>query len=733
MKTVKFTEIGMKNFKGYKGQISLPIYDNKLVLIMGKNGIGKTTLFDSIPFTWYGATPEASGDECVNREIGKNCKTWTKFILAPENINYTIERYQKYDKMGNTVILLKENEKIKVGQRDVIAEIERLLVPKNLFFNTFYFAQQVKTFFTNLPDSNKKEIFRTILKLEKYVEYQKKANKFLKELEDLIKDLEIQKRIKLELINQYENDIMSFNRNIRDIVIRREKEIENINHKISELNIKKETIKDDIKKLEHEIESFNDLSGNINLTENKIRKIEEKIRTVFLKIENEKNIKINDANKEYYKLKEDVEEVKEYKLLECQKQYDLFIEHLSEKNKEIDIAISKNLLNSQEVNIFIKNLENKIKEITERIIKTDVPQCPTCESLLDKKAKDVLEKKVQKYQTEKDLLCTELEVLKAERLDLEEKKTKLRKIEDVNRKKFIEEKDKINVQNKNDIKGIKEALDNKLNLISDLMLREKENLTREFLSDLKTNRFLLSELNEKQEVLNRKKEMLPYCKLDLVKIDSTIENTEKELENLKDSKVYEDYNFKIIEIKEKILIEKGSIENIDLLMLKNIKKKDIIDFWSTGFSSQGIQSLLIDESIPFMNRNVKRYLDEISNGRYKVSFDTLSETKDKEKLKDKISVNVFDNVTKANSVSMLSGGQKRLIDLATILTLSDLQSNIYGIDFNILLFDEIFDSLDEENTESVSFLLKEKSKEKSIYIISHMHNEKIEYDELIKL
>ena len=141
--------------------------------------------------------------------------------------------------------------------------------------------------------------------------------------------------------------------------------------------------------------------------------------------------------------------------------------------------------------------------------------------------------------------------------------------------------------------------------------------------------------------------------------------------------------------------------------------------------------MLIDEAIPFMNEKIKHYLDLISNGRYIVSFDTLSETKAGE-FRDKISVRVLDTYTQANTRLQLSGGQTRLVDIATILTLGDLYAIINNLKINILIFDEIFDALDDENISYVSRVFNKLKENRSIYIISHQHQEHLEADETLK-
>ena len=96
------------------------------------------------------------------------------------------------------------------------------------------------------------------------------------------------------------------------------------------------------------------------------------------------------------------------------------------------------------------------------------------------------------------------------------------------------------------------------------------------------------------------------------------------------------------------------------------------------------------------------------------------------------SINVFDNINHANSISQFSGGQVRLIDIATILTLAELQTKYTNRNINIMLFDEIFDSLDEENISLVSKILKQISFLKNIIVISHVHFDQIEADDILK-
>jgi exonuclease SbcC len=162
------------------------------------------------------------------------------------------------------------------------------------------------------------------------------------------------------------------------------------------------------------------------------------------------------------------------------------------------------------------------------------------------------------------------------------------------------------------------------------------------------------------------------------------------------------------------------------------KKIVILKFWEEAFSQRGIPSMLIDQAIPLMNSSMRKYLELLSNGRYIVTFDTISQTKGGE-YRDKFSVNVLDTKTQVNNRKQLSGGQTRLIDIATILTLRDLKKDLGGIDFNLFAFDEIFDALDDLNIGYVCNILNTLKEDRSLLVVSHRHQDDLEADNHIQL
>lgn len=284
----------------------------------------------------------------------------------------------------------------------------------------------------------------------------------------------------------------------------------------------------------------------------------------------------------------------------------------------------------------------------------------------------------------------------------------------------------------NNEEKVKKEIDDKLlvlnnqvsNIVNNQKLKiiESQSESKQVLEE--RERDLLSHKEEREELdnqINEIKEKITNLKQDIKSVEFQIEN--KKNEEYDETQLISYIN------KEKQL--KTSIENKREDLKRVEKEITVHEFWKTAFSSSGIPSMLIDDSIPFMNQKITKYLDLLTNGRYIVSFDTLAETKAGD-FRDKISVHVIDTHTQANSRVQLSGGQTRLVDIATILTLGDLQSNIQDVKINILLFDEIFDALDYDNATYVSKVLNKLKIDKSIYVISHQLQDQLEADETLE-
>ena len=722
MRDVNFTEVGMENFGPYIDPMVLTFPNDSLTLLTGPNGIGKTMSLDAIPYTLYGITSKgARGDDVVNNVIGRNCKTWVKFTINGDT--YEVIRYRKYTKLNNTVTISKNDEDpYKKGQTEVLPEVVKLICPKKSFMNTLMFGQKVKDFFTDLIDSDKKEIFRMILNIDRYqiyydhdtvTTYVSNTENEIQMNQGLMADAKDQIQIlsnqKKKFYEQRDLEVLELQTSIDT----NQRLIDQWQKTVDDLKAKQEDWKEleqqllDLEKAEKEIDSKFDLQRQQLIQTKELK--DSDLKSQAKQAENEFKLKSVESEKDkrqyYGNLKEKYDD--EIKQL---------IEEKSEILREMDRA--QDSINYAEIEI--EELQTGLKGTS----------CPTCLQTITEECKTILLNKIavkQKIIDENTKLIDS--ILKVKRSEM------FKKIEKINEKK--EQAEKTLGSDLKDIELIllqeQQNCDNKLFKALDAV----ESMFKQHMELIKTNQQNeLTPIYNQMEVLAKDARRHQNLEKELDEAERTLNTVQRtKIQKLADLKAVEAREFddeQIFSYERKIREFEIENEEMTYQLEEAIENLTIIEFWKMAFSPRGIPSMLIDESIPYMNEKVSEYLDKLTNGRYIVSFDTLAETKSGE-FRDKISVNVLDTQTRASSRIQLSGGQTRIIDIATILTLGDLQSNIQGVKFNILLFDEIFDSLDEENIGFVSKVLSNMKFGRAIYLISHRHEDQLEADEVLTL
>ena len=153
-----------------------------------------------------------------------------------------------------------------------------------------------------------------------------------------------------------------------------------------------------------------------------------------------------------------------------------------------------------------------------------------------------------------------------------------------------------------------------------------------------------------------------------------------------------------------------------ILLMENYKKD--LNFWEVGFSNQGIKSYILDSITPFLNRRLNKYLTKLTSGQIEAIFSTTSTLKSGE-FRERFNLSIINNSGGKDYIAN-SGGEKKRIDLSINLALQDLIASRSTKKLNIAIFDEVFDSLDENGVDGVISLLQELSKEKStILLVSH--------------
>ncbi len=724
MKQVKLISVEVKNYCNHIDPIGLGFEDSKTTVLVGPNGSGKTSLLQAIPYAFYGSCEKGRGEDVLNNKTKKNCLIYVKFQVDDDE--YEVKRYVKYTKKGTTVTLSKNGKLTHTGSKEVVPEIERLILPKKLFNNTLLFGQKVKTFFTDLTDSEQKDIFRKILKLDDYVLYGKETTKRINEINEDIRKLETDIKVNEELKTSTNNQI-KLNKELKiKFESEKQKNLLDFKEKINSLN-------DSLKELELSLDFFDDdldnslieLIKSNTISQQELTKTDEKLKEVDdminagaelkkLEITRDAKSAIDDLVKNHH---ENQQQIKESFNNDIKG-----IERLRDKSKEIRDDLSNKSVAELSPVKYLSNDVLKLEEIR------SLSECPTCKRPMNKEGEETINFNIEEIQDK-----------------INEIKSNVEK-----RKKHIDEKKESVISLDKEIERLKNLKEDRLKEASDDFDESNVIINERFTSTItKLEEMVKAEKsNRKSKILEEEKELKNKVK--------DLENKKKEVEeSIKEKKGVEEKINKMISSidKEELLYKNKSEETFDESQLIELEKNleflkqectqlkksmieleeiiNVLEFWKEGFSSSGIQSMLIDESIPYLNLRVKYYMDKICNGRYSVSFDTLSTTKSGE-FRDKISVELFDTETHSDDRVKFSGGQERMVDIGIILSLGDLQSMIHGVEFNILMFDEIFDALDESNIGYVSALLSQLSKDKCIVIISHRYIDQLEYDEELR-
>jgi len=725
MKQVKFTKLSMQNFCIHIDLLDLEFPTGKLVMITGPNGSGKTSMIQALPFALYGTCEKGKGDDVLNDKVGKNCHVWVEFYIDDDK--YRVDRYVKYTKFGNTVTICKNDGKpYKKGQKEVLPEIEKLLVPLKLFTNTLLFGQKVKTFFTDLKDSDQKEIFRKILKLGSYILYGQETSDRLKVILTEIQELEKQLAVDNGLLQDTAKEIQRCFEEKQSFEILKEEDINIIKESLVESEKKLDT-ENEVKKTfdEHDYDQqLETLNTDIGVLMEQHNTLHEKLDRSIDKIKSNGQSKDMEFQAKFNKSKEEITKDWREQTTKVKELVDDETQKIDSKINNIQEDIYKCNLKHAECVSEMKSIDSRIDDIK---IDPELKTCPTCKQDIDESVIDVLEQKINKMLNERDEIQNKQKEETNKKIQLQTQTTELSNKKNKLLQKQTEElkliEDHINKQ----LDESQERLTAALGKLMELVEKEKSKCMEQTASEGIT-------LRDKLENLKAEKETVTNI---IVNRDQNIQNIqsyELEVKSINESlqnKMSEEYN-------ESTLVNSQLKRKSLLIALETTnQKKDelheqikLLEFWKVGFSPSGMQSMLIDEAIPFMNRKIAEYMDQLSNGRYTVTFDTLKETKGGE-FRDKISVDVFDNNTHANSRIKLSGGQERIVDIGIIMTLCDLQSMIQDVEFNILMFDEIFDSLDDDNIGFVANLIKKVSQEKWVGIVSHRHIEQIEADDIL--
>lgn len=745
-KIIKIKEIEFENLFTYgnKNKINFEKLEG-LNIIIGNNGLGKSSIVDIILFTLYNKFSRGEGKEALNirHEHGKS-------ILKIElnNIEYIIKRSINNNK---TEIKLLENGKD-------ISEDGKIRTDKKIIelFGTYEdmimtsIILQVGNNFIDIDDKDKKDILINILGLNIYDNIYTKCKKefanlssfviknienaltnkdYLVILKDIEEKIEFYKEDLASLLEEKENTYneefliknnFKLNKceNIEEI-IKKQKHIEN------EILEKKEIVK-------YQYSKYKNINADSEKEEiiTKTEKINNKIKLLSMKI-----IQTTVCEKDYEikleKIKNLQNELKEITLVIKNK--------LIEKNKLIDdINYKGNLVDE----IKKKELEiNKIKSKLENK-KSNIKLLENLESknnlLLNHKFNDKCKEcQYNKLIHEKIGYKNEIILLKQKIIDNNSSENELKEYEE-RLQKTIKIKELLN-----DL----ELIDNKKEIINEKILYENillEKIKKEI--EIKKNNIIYEnkilkyqeELQEnKQEYKNLSNYITINEKINILyndnenfkkiieKSDIFIEEVNRlnEIQIIKND-INEIYN-KYKKIYDNLILEKNLLNNEyekQILLLKEYEKynkikstlKDILNLYDRGF-----REYILIKKINIFESKINNIIRNLSNYEIKIEV-------------DKNNVKFYKIIeNKLLNVRKLCGYERIVFNVGFRLALNNMNVMTKN---NFIIIDEGFSSSDQNNLQKIPYLLDVIKKEYEIgIIISHIDEIKNQEGKIINI
>lgn len=328
---MKIKSIEFKNFGSYGNKIQTIDFKNEssLILLVGQNGSGKSTISDVIKFGLYGKLPNKNLKDIPNR-FNKNA--YCKIKLESSGFNVIIERGLEPSIFKLYINGIEYDQSGKKNVQEYL-ENEILKIPYHIFNNIISISINDFKSFLNLNSYNKSLIVDKIFGMDVINQMNAHVKDELKAIKGELKSLDIT----IDNLNSIINDS-----NI---------ELNNLMEKIKESNLNIENeIKEQISNFLKECEL---LKENINNLKN------EKVNLIKEKTNIEKSIKESELFLKRFKEKENLYKNKKCPVCESDLTTDFHKDYFNELSKKRDDTLSE--LN--DLNKKYKDLNKKIDDL----------------------------------------------------------------------------------------------------------------------------------------------------------------------------------------------------------------------------------------------------------------------------------------------------------------------------------------------------------------------------------
>ena len=403
---------------------------------------------------------------------------------------------------------------------------------------------------------------------------------------------------------------------------------------------------------------------------------------------NKKNLLLEDAKKLSSELKKLKEKKESLESVDFSK-----ISSLQQKNESLQNSVKEKQINLESFNLKIEELKIPLPEGS---------SCKHCRQNLTKEhlqdcKKQILED-ISKLELKVNFLKKEIiesnQELKNISLEIKNLNSQTAELSLINEKFSLKEKE---------IKDKKEIYNEYNKIIEDFNINLKDKVKE--IEELE-NKINLSSLDKILELNNKIKEtnqLIDSCK-------NNITEYSKQKSSLISSIAVLEHS--LFSIKENISKKKDLIDNNKKLQEEYKLLPNVIE----AFSSSGIPNLIIQNLLDELQEETNKLLNNLKPG-LQLQFVVEKEKKDGT-FNDTLDILYFVQ-GKSREYEQLSGAMKLSVNFALKLGLSFLLQNMFDAKINLLLLDEIDQSLDKAGVDAFADIVKFFQKDFTILVITH--------------
>lgn len=169
------------------------------------------------------------------------------------------------------------------------------------------------------------------------------------------------------------------------------------------------------------------------------------------------------------------------------------------------------------------------------------------------------------------------------------------------------------------------------------------------------------------------------------------------------------HNSRVETIKQQLQEMNEELEEHSFQLNLMNERMSILQVLTKTFSTTGLVAYKIECLVKDLEEITNKYLVDLSDGRFQISFKVNSS--------DKLNVIITDN-GKDIDINALSGGEKARVNVATLLSIRKLMQTLSSSRINLLVLDETVEALDVDGKEKlVEVLLGEEHL--NTFLVSH--------------